>query len=81
MCRPDVSVLPITVALAHLSRWIAPRVPAKLIHAHEKVSDADLLAIAVLRFVRKVPYFSQWWLLLRVDLHLNLPSLPKRTSA
>ncbi|KEF34502.1 hypothetical protein RDMS_06865 [Deinococcus sp. RL] len=74
MDRPDFSVLPIRQALAILSERIAPRLPAKLIHAHEKVSDADLVALAVLRFVRKVPYFSHWWRLLQLDVGLTLPS-------
>ncbi|WP_135230356.1 transposase [Deinococcus fonticola] len=74
MDRPDFSVLPIPQALDLLSSLIAPRLPPKLIHAHEKVSDADLIALAVLRFVRKVPYFSQWWTILKVDVGLTLPS-------
>lgn len=74
MDRPDFSVLPIQQALVILSEMIAPRLPAKLIHAHEKVSDADLVALAVLRFVRKVPHFSHWWRLLQLDVGLTLPS-------
>lgn len=59
MCRPDLTLLPIPIAIAYLSQWIAPKVPPKIIHAHEKVSAADLLAIAILR----------------VDLRLEWPSL------
>lgn len=74
MDRSDLSVLPIKQAMTILAARIAPRLPSKLIHAHEKVSDADLVALAVLRFVRKVPYFSHWWRSLRLDLGLDLPS-------
>nr|WP_157468851.1 hypothetical protein [Deinococcus murrayi] len=49
MCRPDLTVLPLSTAVTLLSRWITPHIPAKLLHPHEKISDADLLAIALLQ--------------------------------
>lgn len=73
--RPDLSLLPIRSALPILSAWIEPRVPPKLIHRHEKISDADLLALAILRYLHKVPYFNRWWKMLRQDVGVLLPSL------
>lgn len=61
MSRPDLTLLPLPEAVTLLSRWITPRVPAKLLHPHEKISDGDLLAIALLQKLHKVPYFSRWW--------------------
>lgn len=75
MDRPDFTVIPIPTALQRLSAWIAPHVPPKLIHRHEKVSDADLIALAVLRILHKAPYFSTWWSFVRVNFFPHLPSL------
>lgn len=70
--------MPILTALQRLSRWIAPSIPPKLIHANENVSDADLVAVAVLRILHKQPYFSVWWSFMRVNF---LPGLPSLTQA
>ena len=42
MGRPDLILLPLTVAIPFLSRWIQPHIPPKLLHPHQKISDADL---------------------------------------
>ncbi|AFD28044.1 Transposase, IS4 (plasmid) [Deinococcus gobiensis I-0] len=60
MGRPDLTSLPLTVAIPLLSRWIQPHIPPKLLHAHEKISDADLIGVAILQRLHKVPYFSRW---------------------
>ncbi|RJF75345.1 IS982 family transposase [Deinococcus cavernae] len=73
--RPDLSVIPIREAQPILSAWIRPRIPLKLIHTHEKISDADLLALAILRYLHKMPYFSRWWHFLKVEVRFVLPSL------
>lgn len=73
--RPDLSSLPIRSALPILSAWIEPRVTPKHMHPHEKIRDADLLALAVLRYLHKVPYFNLWWNMLCQDVGLPLPSL------
>lgn len=77
MSRPDLTVLPLPNAVTTLSRWIAPRVPAKLLHPHEKISDADLLAVALLQKLHKVPYFSRWWGFLKCNHFPHFPSEPQ----
>ncbi|GGK41785.1 hypothetical protein GCM10008955_39480 [Deinococcus malanensis] len=49
------------------SQWIAPHFPRKLIHLHEKISDAELLAVALLQKLHKVSYFSHWGRFLRLN--------------
>ena len=61
MGRPDLTLLPIHEALQVLSQWVKPHIPAKLVHQHEKISDADLIGVAILQKLHKQPYFSQWW--------------------
>ena len=73
--RPDLNLLPIREALPILSHWISSKVPSKLIHPHENIPDADLLALAILRHLHKMPYFSRWWPFLQVEVGLCLPSL------
>lgn len=77
MGRPDLTVLPLREAVTNLSRWIAPHVPSKLLHPHEKISDADLLAVAILQKLHKVPYFSRWWRFLKVNYFPQFPSEPQ----
>ena len=60
MCRPDLSLLPISVAFQALCRWLEPNMPPKLLHQHEKISDAGLVALAVLQKLHKVPHFNRW---------------------
>lgn len=69
--------MPIVEAMPLLAAWIQPFLPPKIIHANEKVGDAELVALALLRHVRKVPYFSRWWQFLTLDLELFLPSIPQ----
>ena len=59
MGRSDLTLLPLSTAVRLLSHWIAPYIPPKLLHPHEKISDSDLLAVALLQKLHKVPYFSQ----------------------
>lgn len=49
MPRPDLTSLLPPVAFTMLSRWIAPHIPPKLLHSHEKISDADLFTVEVIR--------------------------------
>lgn len=80
--------MPIPKAVQHLTPWIAPQLPSKTyIHKHQKVShavkpgrccsdqDAELIAIAVLRILHKVPYFSPWWSQIKINFLTYLPSL------
>lgn len=60
-----------------LANWVRPFIPPKIVHSNEKVDDASLVALAILRFIRKVPYFNQWWRILTVDLGMDLPSIPQ----
>lgn len=62
MCCPDLSLLPIPEALQHLTVWLTPQMPPKLIHPHEKISDGELVAVALLQRLYKAPYFKGWWL-------------------
>lgn len=78
MGRPDLTLLPISAALSLLSTWIQPHVPAKLVHKHEKISDADLVAVAILQKLHKVPYFKRWWRLLKCN---HFPHFPSETQA
>lgn len=74
---PDLNSMSILEAIPLLAAWIQPYLPPKIIHANEKISDAELIALAILRHVRKVPYFSRWWQFLTTDLKLELPSIPQ----
>ncbi|ANE42663.1 hypothetical protein SU48_01585 [Deinococcus puniceus] len=77
MGRPDLTSLPLPVAVTQLTAWFAPHVPAKLLHPHEKISDAELLAVALLQKLHKVPYFSRWWKLLKLNHFPQFPSEPQ----
>ena len=54
MGRPELTLLPLSSAVPTLSHWIAHHIPPKLLHPHEKISDADLLAVALLQKLHKV---------------------------
>ena len=45
MCRPNFSLLPIHDAFQQLTLWLKHQMPAKLLHGHEKISDAQLVAV------------------------------------
>ena len=60
MCRPDFSLLPIHDALQQLTLWFEPQTPVKLLQAHEKISDAQLVAVVLLQRIHKVVYFRHW---------------------
>lgn len=77
MGRPDCTLLPLPTAVTLLSRWIAPHIPAKLLHPHENISDAELLAIALLQKLHKVTCFSRWWRLLKLNHVPHFPSAPQ----
>ena len=77
MCRPDLTLLPVPDAIKQLSIWLEPKMPAKLRHSHEKISDAELVAVALLRAIHKVPYFKSWWNLVKVNHYPHYPSLPQ----
>ncbi|WP_102125188.1 IS982 family transposase [Deinococcus planocerae] len=74
MGRPDLSVLPIPDAFRHLAAWLSPQMPPKLVHAHEKISDGELVAVALLQRLHKVPYFSRWWRLVKLNPFPHFPS-------
>jgi hypothetical protein len=75
MACPNFRVMPIPEAMQLLKEWIAPQLPEKYVHANEKMSDAELIALAVLRILHKVPYFSRWWLMVKIHFFRYLPSL------
>lgn len=77
MSLPNLTLLPLPEGVRILSCWVAPHVPAKLLHPHEKISDADLLAVAILQRLHKVPYFSRWWRFLKVNHCPHFPSEPQ----
>ena len=78
MCRPDLSLLPIPDAFRRLAAWFTPQMPSKLVHPHEKVSDAELVAVAILQRLHKVPYFNRWWRLLKLN---HFPHFPSEVQA
>ena len=51
MCRPNFSLLPIHDAFQQLTLWLEPQMHSKLLHDHEKISDAQLVTMALLLFV------------------------------
>ncbi|AFZ69758.1 hypothetical protein Deipe_4429 (plasmid) [Deinococcus peraridilitoris DSM 19664] len=78
MGRPDLSLLPLVQAFQQLTRWLTPQMPYKLLHAHEKISDAELIAVALLQRLHKVPYFSRWWGFLKRN---HFPHFPSEVQA
>lgn len=48
--------------------------PPKLIHPHEKISDAELVAVAVLQRVHKAVYYKGWWRLVKLNPCPHYPS-------
>lgn len=46
----------------------------KLIHPHEKIRDAELVAVALLQRVHKAPYFKGWWRQLKLNPCPHYPS-------
>lgn len=77
MGRPNFTLLPLSSAVPTLSRWIVPHIPPKLLQSHKKISDADLLAVALLQKLHKVPYFSRWWRFLKLNHFPHHPSEPQ----
>lgn len=49
MARSDLTLLPLLTAVRLLSRWRALYIPLKLLHLHENISGAHLLAVALLQ--------------------------------
>ena len=74
MCRPNFSLLPIHDAFQRLTRWLEPQMPAKLLHDHKKISDAQPVAVALLQRVHKVVYFRHWWRFLKLNHFAWFPS-------
>lgn len=77
MTHPDYSLMPIRQASTLIAFQVQFHLEPKLIHSHEKISDAHLIALALLRFIHKVPYFKSWWHMLKLNLYPELPSLPQ----
>ena len=74
MWRPDFSLLPIHDAFQQLTLWLEPQTPVKLLHAHEKISDAQLVAVVLLQRIHKVVYFRHWWRFLKLNHFAWFPS-------
>jgi Transposase DDE domain len=74
MCRPNFSLLPIHDAFQRLTLWLDPQMPAKLVHVHEKISDAQLIAVALLQRLHKAVYFRHWWRFLKLNHFTWFPS-------
>lgn len=75
MSRPDFTLLSVPDAVQRLKKWLEPQMPPKLVHAHEKISDAELVAVGVLRLLHKQPFFSRWWSLCKLNFFPGYPSL------
>ena len=71
---PNLTLLPLSEAVQSLVTLLKPRLPDKLMHPHEKVSDAVLVALEVLRVLHKHPYRSVWFTLILLNFYPNLPS-------
>ena len=48
--------------------------PAKLLHDHENISDAHLVAVALLQRLHKAVYFRHWWRILKLNHFAWFPS-------
>ncbi len=77
MGRPDLTLQSLSTAVTLLSHWIAPHIPPKLLHPHENISDADLVAVALLQKLHKVLYFSRRWQFLKPNHFPHFPSEPQ----
>ncbi|GGK17398.1 hypothetical protein GCM10008955_08650 [Deinococcus malanensis] len=77
MGRPNLTLLPLSTAVTMLGRWIAPHIPLKLLHPHEKILEAELLAVALLQKLYNVPYPSRWWRFLKLNHFPDFPSEPQ----
>jgi hypothetical protein len=74
MCRPVFSLLPVNDAFEHLTLWLKPQMPEKLLHDHEKISDAQLVAMVLLQRIYKYVYFRCWWRFLKLNHFAWFPS-------
>ena len=74
---PNLTLLPLVEAVQSLVTLLEPRLPSKLMHPHEKVSDAVLVALEVLCVLHKHPYRSVWFTFV---LHNFYPDLPRYTQ-
>ena len=48
--------------------------PTKLLHDHEKISDAQLVAVALLQRIHKAVYLRHWWRFLKLNHFAWFPS-------
>ena len=71
---PSLTVLPLLEAVQTLVALLEPRMPHKLLHSHEKMSDVVLVALEVLRVLHKHPYRSVWFTLILCNFYPDLPS-------
>ncbi|MFC5850262.1 transposase, partial [Deinococcus petrolearius] len=71
MGRSDLGLLPLPDAFRHLLAWLSPQIPPTLVHPHEKISDAGLVAVVLLQRLHKAPYFNRWWRLLKLNHFLH----------
>jgi len=71
---PNLTLLPLLEAIQSLVALLEPHMPPKLLHPHEKVSDAVLVALEVLRVLHKHPYRSLWFTLVLLNFYPDLPS-------
>jgi len=74
MWRPNFSLLPIHDAFQQLTTWFEPQMPKKLLHAHEKISDAQLVTVTLLQRIHKAVYFRHWWRFLKLNHFARFPS-------
>lgn len=74
MCRTEFSSQPIHTAFETLTALLEPQMPSKLLHAHEKISDAQPVAAALLQRIHKFVYFRCWWRFLKLNHFAWFPS-------
>jgi len=67
MYRPSFNLLPIHDAFRQLTLWLEPQMSTKLLHDHEKISDAQLVAVALPQRIHKAVYFRHWWRFLKLN--------------
>lgn len=67
--------MPIRQAAVILACQIQFQLKPKLVHPNQEVSDAMLIALALLRVVHSQSYFKSWWKMLKRNIFPDLPSL------
>lgn len=81
MGRPDLSLLLLIEFLPLLTAGLAPRMPSKLLHPHEKIRDEELAALAAVVTVASTPQSAVFQPLVAPSESQPLPHFPSEVQA